>query len=101
MGNLTGVKFTRMQVSFSICTYGVTAAEYRSLIAALGPYEIDYLSFDYDDKLCYLAKTVGMKEAVKNIVGQDANGNDLYMIENNITFEVQGEQCALAQRQYV
>lgn len=101
MGNLTGVKFTRMQVSFSICTYGVTAAQYRSLIAALGPYEIDYLAFDYDDKLCYLAKTTGMKEAVKTIIGVDSDNNDLYMVENNITFEVQGEQCALAQRQYV
>ena len=101
MGNLTGVKFSRMQVSFTICTYGVTAAQYRSLIAALGPYEIEYLAFDYDDKLCYLAKTTGMKEATKIIVGVDSNGNDLYMVENNVTFEVQGEQCALAQRQYV
>jgi len=101
MGNLTGVKFTRMQVSFSICTYGVTAEKYRSLIAALGPYEIDYLAFDYDDKLCYLAKTTGMKEGTKTIIGVNSEGKDLYMVENNITFEVQGEQCALAQRQYV
>ena len=101
MGNLTGVKFSRMQVSFTICTYGVTAAQYRSLIAALGPYEIDYLAFDYDNKLCYLAKTTGMKEGQKTVIGVDNNNNDLYMVENNITFEVQGEQCALAQRQYV
>ena len=101
MGNLTGVKFSRMQLNFTICTYGVTAAEYRSLIAALGPYEIDYLAFAYDDKLCYLAKTTGMKEAVKNVIGTNNNGEDLYLVENNITFEVQGEQCALAQRQYV
>jgi len=100
MGNLTGVKFSRMQVSFTICTYGVTAEEYRSLIAALGPYEIDYLSFAYDNNLCYLAKTTGMKEAVKTVIGVD-NGKDLYMAENTITFEIQGEQCALAQRQYV
>lgn len=101
MGNLTGVKFSRMQVSFTICTYGVTAAQYRSLIAALGPYEIDYLAFDYDDKLCYLAKTTGIKEGQKTVIGVDNYNNDLYMVENNITFEVQGEQCALAQRQYV
>jgi len=101
MGNLTGVKFTRMQVSFSICTYGVTVEQYRKLIAALGPYEVDYLSFDYDDKLCYLAKTTGMKEGTKTVIGINSEGKDLYMVENNITFEVQGEQCALAQRQYV
>ena len=100
MGNLTGVKFTRMQVSFTICTYGVTAEEYRSLIAALGPYEIDYLSFAYDDKLCYLVKTTGMKEGQKTVIGVK-DGKDLYMVENTITFEVQGEQCALAQRQYI
>ena len=101
MGNLTGVKFTRMKVSFNICTYGVTVEQYRKLIAALGPYEVDYLSFDYDDKLCYLAKTTGMKEGTKTVIGVNSEGKDLYMVENNITFEVQGEQCALAQRQYV
>lgn len=101
MGNLTGVKFSRMQVTFPICSYGVTAAEYRSLVAAFGPYEIDYLAFDYDNKLCYLAKTIGMKDAVKTIIGQNSSGEDLYLVENNITFEIQGEQCALAQRQYV
>lgn len=100
-GNLTGVKFTRMQVSFNICTYGVTAEQYRSLIAALGPYEIDYLAFDYDNKLCYLAKTTGLKEGQKTVVGVDNNGKDLYLVENSLTFEIQGEQCALAQRQYV
>lgn len=101
MGNLTGVKFSRMQVTFPICSYGVTAAEYRSLVAAFGPYEIDYLAFDYDNKLCYLAKTIGMKDAVKTVIGQNSSGEDLYLVENNITFEIQGEQCALAQRQYV
>jgi len=100
-GNLTGVKFTRMQVSFNICSYGVSAKEYRSLILALGPYEIDYLSFDYDKKLCYLAKTISTKEAVKTIIGVNTDGEDVYLVENTITFEVQGEQCAIAQRQYV
>ena len=101
MGNLTGVKFTRMQVSFKICSYGVTVEQYRALIEALGPYEIDYLAFDYDDKLCYLAKTTGLKEATKYVMGTNSDGEDLYLVENNLVFEVQGEQCALAQRQYV
>jgi len=100
-GNLTGVKFSRMQVSFTICSYGVTIEQYRSLVSALGPYEIDYLAFDYDNKLCYLAKTIGMKEAVKYVVGTNKDGKDLYLVENTVTFEVQGEQCAIAQRQYV
>ena len=100
MGNLTGVKFSRIQVTFPICTYGVTAAEYRSLIMALGPYEIDYLAFAYDDKLCYLAKTTGLKEGTKTVIGRSGD-EDLYMVENTLTFEVQGEQCALAQRQYI
>lgn len=100
-GNLTGVKFSRMQVSFTICSYGVTIEQYRSFVSALGPYEIDYLAFDYDNKLCYLVKTIGMKEAVKYVVGTNKDGKDLYLVENTVTFEVQGEQCAIAQRQYV
>ena len=100
-GNLTGVKFSRMKTSFKICVYGVTAEEYRSLIDALGPYEVDYLSFAYDDKLAYLAKTTDLKEAVKYVVGVNSDGADLYMAELNLTFEVQGEQCAIAQRQYI
>lgn len=89
-----------MQVSFSICTYAVTAEEYRKLIMTLGPYEIDYLSFEYDKKMCYLVKTTSLKEGTKTIIGVDADGNDLYLVENTLTFEVQGEQCAIAQRQY-
>ena len=99
-GNLTGVKFSRMQLTFSICTYGVTAKQYRQLIAALGPYEIDYLALAYDSTWCYLAKTTGLKEGIKTIVGTK-NGESVYMVENTVTFEIQGEQCAIAQYQYV
>lgn len=100
-GSLVGVKFTRMQIGFTVCIYGVTAQQYRTFIAALGPYEIDYLSFAYDDKLCYFVKTVGVKDSTKTVIGANKNGEDLYMSELNLTFEVQNEQCALAQRQYV
>ena len=100
-GSLVGVKFTRMQIDFTVCVYGVTAQQYRAFIAALGPYEVDYLSFAYDDKLCYFVKTVGVKDSMKTIIGENRNGEDLYMSELNLTFEVQNEQCALAQRQYV
>ena len=100
-GSLVGVKFTRMQIGFTVCIYGVTAQQYRAFIAALGPYEVDYLSFAYDDKLCYFVKTVGVKDSMKTVIGADKNGEDLYMSELNLTFEVQNEQCALAQRQYV
>ena len=100
-GSLVGVKFTRMQIGFTVCIYGVTAQQYRAFIAALGPYEIDYLSFAYDDKLCYFVKTVGVKDSTKTVIGVNKDGEDLYMSELNLTFEVQNEQCALAQRQYV
>lgn len=100
-GSLVGVKFTRMQIGFTVCIYGVTAQQYRAFIAALGPYEVDYLSFAYDNKLCYFVKTVGVKDSMKTVIGANRDGEDLYMSELNLTFEVQNEQCALAQRQYV
>lgn len=102
-GNLTGVKFSRMKTSFPVCVYGVTAEKYREFIDALGPYEVDYLAFAYDTKLAYLAKTTDLKEGTKYVVGRTGGENpqDLYMVELTLTFEIQGEQCAIAQRQYI
>ena len=98
--NLTGISFSTQTISFQVGAYWLTEAEYREFINWLNPYEISYLGFDFEDKYDYLVKLSKIGDSTRYVVGQNENNEPCYYTELNLTFEVQGEACAIARYGY-
>ena len=55
--------------------YWFTIEEYQRFLDFIGPYHINYLTFDYDSKYGYLVKLANISDSTRHIVG--------YIQENN------------------
>ena len=96
---LLGVSFETQQIKFKIGIFGFHIDMYRRIIQWLNPYTIADLSFNFDSKYRYLVKLSGREESARYFIRQDANG-PIYYTEFNLTFEIQGEACAIGQEGY-
>lgn len=117
VGQLTGMDFKIPSLSFTIGIYWFSEEEYRYLLDWLNPYEINELSFGFEDRYFYQVKLSAISEGTRYILGREpvqwTNLPDLTNLSNNInlvggdsisqyryyteiklTFELQGPQCA-------
>lgn len=99
MTNVIGVNFQNQSISFKVGIYWFSIEEYRQLLKWLDPYTISTLAFSFDKDFGYQVKLTGREDSIRTIVGYEDN-SPRYYTEMNLKFEVQGEQCARAQRPY-
>ena len=100
-GALTGLKFSTQSISFTVGVYWITEEEYRKFIHWLNPYAVGALAFSFEPYWTYNVKLSGMKDSTRYPVGKDENGKDTYYTEMSLTFEIQGQPCAIRSTPYV
>ena len=92
-GNLTGVTFNVQQIDFTIGVYWISEDHYRRLIYWLHPYEINTLTFGFEPEYYYQVKLAKVNNSTRTIVGYE-NKEPMYYTEIQLTFEIQGPNCA-------
>lgn len=100
-GALTGLKFSTQSISFTVGVYWITEEEYRKFIHWLNPYAVGALAFSFEPYWTYNVKLAGMKDSTRYPIGKDENGKDTYYTEMSLTFEIQGQPCAIRSTPYV
>ena len=100
-GALTGLKFSTQSISFTIGVYWITEEDYRKFIYWLNPYAVGALAFSFEPYWTYNVKLSGMKDSTRYPIGKDENGKDTYYTEMSLTFEIQGQPCAIRSTPYV
>lgn len=100
-GALTGLKFSTQSISFTVGVYWITEEEYRKFIHWLNPYAVGALAFSFEPYWTYNVKLSGMKDSIRYPIGKDENGKDTYYTEISLTFEIQGQPCAIRSTPYV
>ncbi len=99
-GALTGLKFSTQSISFTIGVYWITEANYRKFIHWLNPYAVGALAFSFEPYWTYNVKLSDMKDSTRYPIGKDENGKDTYYTEMSLTFEIQGQPCAIRSTPY-
>ena len=100
-GALTGLKFSTQSISFTVGVYWITEEEYRKFIHWLNPYAVGALAFSFEPYWTYNVKLSDMKDSTRYPIGKDENGKDTYYTEMSLTFEIQGQPCAIRSEPYV
>lgn len=100
-GALTGLKFSTQSISFTVGVYWITEEEYRKFIHWLNPYAVGALAFSFEPYWTYNVKLSDMKDSTRYPIGKDENGKDTYYTEMSLTFEIQGQPCAIRSTPYV
>ena len=100
-GALTGLKFSTQSISFTVGVYWITEDDYRKFIHWLNPYAVGALAFSFEPYWTYNVKLSGMKDSTRYPIGKDENGKDTYYTEMSLTFEIQGQPCAIRSTPYV
>ena len=100
-GALTGLKFSTQSISFTVGVYWITEEDYRKFIYWLNPYAVGALAFSFEPYWTYNVKLSGMKDSTRYPIGKDENGKDTYYTEMSLTFEIQGQPCAIRSTPYV
>lgn len=100
-GALTGLKFSTQSISFTVGVYWITEEEYRKFIHWLNPYAVGALAFSFEPYWTYNVKLAGMKDSIRYPIGKDENGKDTFYTEMSLTFEIQGQPCAIRSTPYV
>lgn len=99
-GNLLGITFNKQTISFSVGVYWFTEKEYRQIMNWLNPLVTSYIIFDFEPKYRYNVKLSKIGDSTRWIVGRNENGEKTYYTELNLSFEVQGVQCAIGVHSY-
>ena len=100
-GALTGLKFSTQSISFTVGVYWITEEEYRKFIHWLNPYAVGALAFSFEPYWTYNVKLSDTKDSTRYPIGKDENGKDTYYTEMSLTFEIQGQPCAIRSEPYV
>lgn len=98
-GELMGVNFNRQTISFTIGVYWISVEHYRHLINWLDPLTTSYILFDFEPNYRYNVKLSKIGDSTRWIVGRE-NGKPMYYTELQLTFELQGAQCAKGMYSY-
>ena len=98
-GELMGVTFNRNVISFTIGVYWISIEHYRLLLNWLDPLITDYICFGFEPNFRYNVKLSKIGDSTRWVVGKE-NGKPMYYTELNLSFEVQGVQCAKGMHPY-
>lgn len=98
-GELMGVTFNRNVISFTVGVYWISIEHYRLLLNWLDPLITDYICFGFEPNFRYNVKLSKIGDSTRWVVGKE-NGKPMYYTELNLSFEVQGVQCAKGMHPY-
>lgn len=96
---LLGVDFKQQTISFKVALYWFTIEEYQDFLNEISPYNINYLSFDFDPRYAYLVKLSNIKDSERRVVGNSLKVIDdttsitenRYYTELDLTWDVLGD----------
>ena len=97
---LLGIEFKQQTIPMKVGLYWFTMEEYQEFLYCIDPYQINYITFDFDKKYGYLVKSGKIADSTKYIVGTDSNGTKRYYTELDLTWEVLGDACARSNLAY-
>lgn len=97
---ILGVDFKQQTIPMKVGLYWFTIEEYQEFLDCIGPYQVNYITFDFDDKYGYLVKSGKIADSTKYIIGTDENGEKRYYTELDLTWEVLGDACARSNLAY-
>ena len=97
---LLGVDFKQQTIPMKVGLYWFTIEEYQEFLDCIGPYQVNYITFDFDKKYGYLVKSGKISDSVKHILGTDEDGNKRYYTEIDLTWEVLGDACVRSNLSY-
>lgn len=93
-----GVNFKQQTIQFKVGMYWFNIEDYRKFLNWLDPYEVNYLTFDYDPEYSYLVKLASIADSPRYVVGKETNeaGQIVYQYYTELTlnWEIQGESIA-------
>ena len=98
-GQLIGVNTERKSISFTIGVYWISIEHLRYLMDWLNPYTVSFLSFNFDPKYRYNVKLSKISEGTRWVVGKEED-KLMYYTELQLSFEIQGAQCAKGYNSY-
>lgn len=97
-GHLMGVNFKQQTIQFKVGMYWFNIEDYRKFLNWLDPYEVNYLTFDYDTEYSYLVKLASIADSPRYVIGKETNeaGQIVYQYYTELTlnWEIQGESIA-------
>lgn len=97
---LLGVDFKQQTIPMKVGLYWFTIEEYQEFLECIGPYQVNYITFDFDDEYGYLVKSGKIADSVKYAIGTDENGKKRYYTELDLTWEVLGDPCVRSNLAY-
>ena len=100
VNTLLGVDFKQQTIPMKVGLYWFTIEEYQEFLECIGPYQVNYITFDFDDKYGYLVKSGKIADSTKYVIGTDENGKKRYYTELDLTWEVLGDSCVRSNLSY-
>lgn len=97
---LLGVDFKQQTIPMKVGLYWFTIEEYQEFLECIGPYQVNYITFNFDDKYGYLVKSGKIADSIKHVIGIDDQGKKRYYTELDLTWEVLGDACARSNLAY-
>lgn len=96
---LNGVTLNTKKITITVGLYWFSIEEYRRFINLFNPYEVNDLVFGHASEWRYFVKATGVPDSPRQIVGYEDN-EPRYYTEVKLSFEIQGEVCALSNESY-
>lgn len=100
VNGLLGIDFKQQTIPMKVGLYWFTIEEYQQFLDCIGPYQVNYITFNFDDKYGYLVKSGKIADSTKYIVGSDKEGRKRYYTELDLTWEILGDACVRSNLAY-
>ena len=97
---LLGIDWKQQTITMKVGLYWFTIDTYQKFLDCINPYEVNYLTFDFEKKYGYLVKLGKMVDSPRYVIGKDENGNHTYYTEMELTWELLGDSCVRSNLPY-
>lgn len=92
-GNLLGVEYDTMQVSFKIGLYYITENDWRTFLEDFDPLKVEWLYFGFEKDWKYHCRCSKIADTSRRVLKKTDDGT-LYYAETTLTFDIIGEPVA-------
>ena len=97
---LLGIEWKQQTIPMKVGLYWFTIEEYQEFLNCISPYEINYLTFDFEPNYSYLVKLGKMEDSPRYIVGRNDLNQPVYYTEMTLTWELLGDSCVRSNLPY-
>ena len=100
VNTLLGIDFKQKTLPMKIGMYWFTIEEYQEFLNEIGPYVVNYLTFNYESNYGYLVKLANITDSPRHVVGTNEDGDYVYYTEMDLTWELLGDNCVRSNLPY-